>query len=383
MEAHVNIGLDGTVVAETRLGAIDGLGGRLSFCGYDVHSLATGASWEEVLHLLWHGELPTQAQLEELSAQLAAERTLTAEELALVRGLPREGHAMDVMRAAVSLLAGLHRPGLMKAATLLDDGLRLTAKLPLLLAAWARLRDGREPVQPEEGQGHAAAFLSALHGRRPAPEEEAALNTYLVLLAEHGLNVSTFVARVVSSAQNDLYTAIDAALAALKGVAHGGANEHAMRAFLAIGDPAAAHAYVDERLARGERVMGVGHRIYKVGDPRVPLLRQHSAALAARPGADPRPHAVAEAVADYILGHPHFQARGLFPNVEFYSAPLLYQLGLPLDAFTAAFAIARMPGWVAHIREQLAVPRLVRPEAAYVGPPARAFMPLAERGAAR
>jgi citrate synthase len=280
----------------------------------------------------------------------------------------------------VSLLAGLHKPGVMRADTLLEDGLRLTAKLPLIVAAWARLRAGEEPVAPEPGMGHAAAFLHALHGRAPSPEEAAAFDTYLVLLAEHGLNVSTFVARVVASAQNDLYAAIDAAIAALKGVSHGGANEHAMRAFLAIGEPAGVEAYVEGLLARKERLMGVGHRIYRTEDPRVRHLRRHSAVLASRPGADATTHTVAEAVAAYVLEHPHFRQRTLYPNVEFYSAPLLYQLGLPLDTFTLAFAIARLPGWIAHIREQLNVGRLVRPEAAYVGPEAREFTPLALRG---
>lgn len=379
MATHVNMGLDGTIVAETRLGSIDGPGGRLSFCGYNVHDLADGASWEEVLYLLWNGELPTPAALDGLRGRLEAERALSGAELALVRSLPHEGHAMDVLRAGVSLLAGLHRPATMRADTILDDGLRLTAKLPMLVAAWARLREGREPVAPEAGMGHAAAFLHALHGRRPSAEEEAALNTYMVLLAEHGLNVSTFVARIVASAQNDLYAAVDAALAALKGVAHGGANEMAMRTFLAIGEPGQVPAHVEALVARKERLMGVGHRIYKTEDPRVRHLRQHSAILAARPGTDRLPHAMAEAVAAYVLEHPHFRGRTLFPNVEFYSAPLLYQLGLPLDTFTLAFAIARMPGWVGHIREQLDVARLVRPEAEYVGPAPRAFVPLAAR----
>lgn len=381
MDTAVNVGLDGTIVAETSLGSIDGQGGRLSYCGYNVHDLAERASWEEVLYLLWHSELPTAGALAELRGRLEAERRLSAEELALVRALPREGHGMDVLRAAVSLLAGLHRPGLMRADTLLEDGLRLTAKLPLLVAAWARLRAGLEPVAPPTGVSQAAAFLHALHGRAPTAEEEAAFDCYLVLLAEHGLNVSTFVARIVASAQNDLYAAVDAAIAALKGVAHGGANEQAMRTFLAIGSPAAAPAYVDELVARKERLMGVGHRIYRTEDPRVRHLRRHSAALAARPGADPTAHEVAEAVAAHVQGHPFFRERKLHPNVEFYSAPLLQQLGLPLDTFTLAFAMARLPGWVAHIREQLAVARLVRPEAAYVGPEPRPFSALAERPA--
>ena len=379
MSTYSSMGLDGTIVAQSHLGLIDGDAGCLSFCGYNVHDLADGAQWEEVLYLLWHGELPTAAQYSALRSEMAVARVLAPEEIALVRGLPRVGHAPDVLRAAVSLLAGLDRPATMRAETILADGLHLTAKLPMLVAAYVRLRAGHEPVQPDADLGHAAAFLHALHGRRPAPEEEAAFNTYLVLLAEHGLNVSTFVARIVTSAQNDLYAAVDAALATLKGTAHGGANEHAMRAFLAIGDPTAAPAYIEALLARKGRLMGVGHRIYRIEDPRVRHLRQHSAALSARPGTDVRPHAVAEAVAAYILGHPHFQARTLYPNVEFYSAPLLYQLGLPVDTFTLAFAIARLPGWVGHIREQLGVTRLVRPEAEYIGPAPRPFVARAER----
>lgn len=379
MESYPSLGLDGTIVALSHLGQIDGEAGRLSFCGYDLHDLADHASWEEVLHLLWWGELPTTSQLANLRTELAMARMLSASEIDLLRKLPRTGHPMDVMRAAISLLAGLHRPAVMKPATLFSDGIRLTAKLPLLVATYLRLRAGQPTVAPEADMGHAAAFLHALNGKRPAPEEEAAFNTYLVLLAEHGLNVSTFVARMVTSAQNDLYTAISAALAALKGTAHGGANEHAMRTFLAIGDPCNVPAYIEDLVERKARLMGVGHRIYKTEDPRVRHMRQHSDILAARPGVDSRPHDVAEAVASYILNHPHFQARKLYPNVEFYSAPLLFQLGLPTDAFTLAFAIARMPGWIGHIREQLNVPRLVRPEAAYVGPAPRAFVPIGER----
>jgi citrate synthase len=377
--AEKEFGLDGTIVAQTRLGLIDGDAGRLSVSGYDIHALAEGARWEEVAYLLWHGELPSAAQLAAMHAQLAAARALSEAELALLRRLPREGHAMDAARMIVAAMAELHAPGLMREASILDQGLLLSAKLPTLLASWHRLRVGVEPVAPDPALGHAANFLLTLHGRPPSPAEEAALNTYMVLLAEHGLNVSSFVARVVASTQTDLHAALCAALAALKGQAHGGANEHAMRTFLAIGAPERAPEAIEGLLARKERLMGVGHRIYRVEDPRVRHLRAHSAALAARPGADASGHAVAEAVAAYIIEHPHFQARKLHPNVEFYSAPLLHALGFPLDMFTLAFACARTPGWVAHIREQLAVARLVRPEAAYIGPPMRAFVPLERR----
>jgi citrate synthase len=370
---QTHIGLDGTVVAETRLGSIDGEAGRLQFCGYDVHDLATNAHYEEVLYLLWHGELPTAAALGELQGQLAAERALTNEELALLRSLPTGGHGMDAVRTIISAMAYLHAPGVMREETLLKEGIRLTAKLPTLISTWHRLRMGLEPVDPDPALGHAANLLLTLHGERPGPEAEAALNTYMVLLAEHGLNVSTFVARIVASAQNDLYAAICAAIAALKGLSHGGANEHAMRTFLAIGEPERVPEAIEGLLARKERLMGVGHRIYRVEDPRVRHLRSHSAALAALSAVDATGHAVAERVAEYISTHPHFQARKLYPNVEFYSAPLLYSLGFPLDLFTVAFACARMPGWVGHIREQLAVARLVRPEAVYVGPTGRVF----------
>jgi citrate synthase len=387
MGATTSLGLDGTVVAQSQLGSVDGIGGRLSYCGYDIHELVE-ASWEEVVYLLWHGDLPQRGQLAALRERLAAERPLTPEELAMVRRLPTAGHGMDALRTMISALGQINPllNGVMRAETILDTGLTLSARVPTLLAAWARLRAGEEPVAPDPELGHAANMLYMLHGRRPSDAEVRALDTYLILLAEHGLNVSTFTARVVSSTQNDLCSAITAAVAALKGVSHGGANEYAMRTFLAIGDPEQAAEGVEGLLARKERLMGVGHRIYKVEDPRVRHLRRHSAALATDPAVQQavpdgaRGHAVAERVAEVVLQHPHFQARKLFPNVEFYSAPLLYQLGLPLDCFTPAFACARMPCWVAHIREQLAENRLIRPEAEYVGPAERPFVPLESRG---
>jgi citrate synthase len=387
MSATTSLGLDGTVVAQTRLGAIDGIGGRLAYSGYDIHDLATQASWEEVTYLLWNGDLPNGSQLAELKVRLAAERALSGEALAMLRRLPTSGHGMDGLRTAVSALgqADAQLSATLQPDAVLAQGLRLTAIVPTLLTAWIRLRAGQEPIAPDPALGHAANLLYMLHGKRPDEAAERALDTYLVLLAEHGLNVSTFVARVVASAQNDLCSAITAAVAALKGISHGGANEHAMRAFLEIGEPERAADYIEGVLARKGRLMGVGHRIYKVEDPRVRHLRRHSLALSERPMGQhvvpdgQRAHATAEQVGALVLEHPHFQSRSLFPNVEFYSAPLLYQLGFPLDTFTAAFACARMPGWVAHIREQLDVNRLVRPEAEYVGERPRAFVGLEAR----
>ncbi|HWQ14215.1 MAG TPA: citrate/2-methylcitrate synthase [Roseiflexaceae bacterium] len=368
-------GLEGVVLTSTRLSAIDGATGHLSYAGYDIHDLAEQASFEEVCYLLWYGELPGPAELRAFHERLAAERALDEAELALVRAIPNAGHGMDALRTLVSALAQLdERAADVSPANVERIGLRIVGRLPALLMAWHRARSGLAPVPSDPQRSHAADTLAMLHGRAPGAAAERAVNAYLVLLAEHGLNASTFAARVAISAGADVYAAVVAALATLKGPLHGGANELAMRTFLAIGEPAHAVGYVEALVARRERLMGVGHRIYKVEDPRVRHLRHHAHALAAETGA-PWP-AVADAVADAVQTHPHFVQRQLNPNVEFYSAPLLYSLGLPLDLFTAAFALSRAAGWVAHIREQLADNRIIRPKADYSGPPLRPFRPL-------
>ncbi len=378
-----NLGLeiDGTILGHTRLSEVDGEAGRLSYCGYDLHDLVTQASWEEVVYLLWHEELPTAAQLASLHARLAAERTLTTDEIALLRSLPKNMHGMDGLRTAVSALASLAQPSVMKHDNLLEEGIRLTAKLPAILATWIRLRNGQEPVAPDPQQGQAFNFLLMLNGTPPDEVAVRALDAYMVILAENGLNISTFVACVIASTQNDLVSALTAAIATLKGLAHGGANEYAMRTFLAIGTPERATEHIDGMVARKERLMGVGHRVFAVEDPRMRHMRQQSQAMAARPGADGTMHAVAERVAEVVSTHPYYQQRRLYPNVEFFSAPLLHQFGFPVDCFTPVFACARTPGWIAHIREQLTNRRLVRPEAAYVGEFGKPFVPITESNA--
>lgn len=371
-------GLENVVVASTRLSAIDGVAGRLSYVGFDIHELAERASFEEVVYLLWHGELPRAPELAAFSGRLAAERALSADELALVRGIPAGGHGMDALRTLLSGLAmldaqadGVSPPEVERI------GLRVLAKAPTLIAAWDRMRRGAAPIAPDPALAHAANFLYMLRGEVPADAEAAAFNTYLVLLAEHGLNASTFAARVAIGAQADVYCALVAAIGTLKGLLHGGANQKAMESFLAIGDPEQAAEYIEALLARQGRLMGVGHRIYKVEDPRVRHLRRQVAALAQ--GGASRWQAIADAVGRVVAEHPHFTRRQLNPNVEFYSAPLLYTLGLPLDLFTAAFALSRVAGWVGHIGEQLADNRLIRPKADYSGPAARGFVALESR----
>jgi citrate synthase len=247
------------------------------------------------------------------------------------------------------------------------EGFWLTAKLPTLLAAYIRIRNDQPPISPNPSLSQAANFLAMLHGTPPDTVAVHALDTYMVILAENGLNISTFVASVVASTRNDLLSAITAAIATLKGQAHGGANELALRTFQAIGSPDNAKSYLDEMLARKERLMGVGHRVFDVEDPRKRHMYEQSRALAQRPNTNPTLHLIAERVAEIISTHPYYQQRQLYPNVEFYSAPLLAQLGFPADCLTAVFACARMPGWIAHIREQLTNRQLVRPEAVYRG----------------
>jgi len=316
--------------------------------------------------------------LKAFSERLRAERGLSEAELMLVRNTPPSGHGMDALRTMVSALAQLDEQAEdISPQNVERVGIRIAAKMPSLIAAWDRLRNGQPPVAADPSLSHAANFLYMLKGERPSAAYARAFDTYLVLLAEHGLNASTFAARVAIGAQADVYCAIVAAIGTLKGLLHGGANQKAMETFLEIGAPENARPYIDNLVKNHGRLMGVGHRIYRVEDPRMRHLRKQFLALAAE-GAG-QWHEIAEEVGRVILEHPHFVERKLNPNVEFYSAPLLYSLGLPLDLFTVAFAMSRIAGWMAHIREQLADNRLIRPKADYSGPAPREFVSLEQR----
>ncbi|MEM8532422.1 MAG: citrate/2-methylcitrate synthase [Chloroflexota bacterium] len=372
-----SIGLTNVTVANTALSSIDGTAGRLQYAGYDIHELAQSATFEDICYLLWYGDLPNAMQLRNFKARLIGERRLSEAEQQLVERLPHDGHGMDALRTMVSALAQLDPQADDTQAHHVDNiSIRLVAKIPTLLATWHRIRRGQTPIDPDPELGHAANFLWMLHGERPSDAATRAFEVYLVLTAEHGLNASTFAARVAIGSHADAYCAVVAAIGTLKGLWHGGANQKAMETFIDIGAPENAPAYINSLIAQGGRLMGVGHRIYKVEDPRVRHLRTQVEAL----GSDQdRWQLVADAVRDIIATHPYFTKRQLAPNVEFYSAPLLYELGLPLDLFTAAFAMSRSAGWIAHIREQLVDNRLIRPKAAYNGPENRKFVALQER----
>ncbi|MBX5444343.1 citrate/2-methylcitrate synthase [Sphaerobacter sp.] len=373
-------GLEGIVVAESELSLVDGTNGRLYYRGYSIHDLVQSASFEEVLYLLWYGELPTRAELDELNAKLVAARALSPSVMEVLRVLPRGGEPIDALRAAVTVM-GMEDDDAFNFSrdALLERSIRLTGAMATMLAAFDRLRHGKEPVEPDPSLGHAANFLYMLRGERASELQERAMDAYLVLLAEHSMNASTFSARVTLSALSDIYSAVSSALGTLKGDAHGGANRRAMEMLLAIGSADKAEAYVEESLRIKRRLMGLGHRIYKTRDPRVDHLMGYSEKVAAEKG-DTTWHDLAVRLEQITSTHPYFLERKLFPNVEFYSAPLLYALLGETDLMPAVFGVSRIGGWTANLLEQAAANRIIRPQAAYVGPDPRPYVPLEQRG---
>ena len=377
----VDRGLEGVIVGATGLSNVEGLEGRLTYRGYDLNDLAPNASFEEVCYLLLFGELPNRYQLEDISVRLAANRRLPQALIDWMQATPKNAWPMDVLRTMVSGLA-LFTP-------VMEDGahpsnpraaIALIARTPSIVAAWDRIRRGLTPIDPLPNLSTAANFLYMRTGKPPSPEAERALDTYLILLADHSYNASTFAARVTASTRADIFAGATSAIATLEGDLHGGAPGKVMQMILEIDQPERAEGYVRELLARGERVMGMGHREYKVRDPRAFHLERMAQELG--DASDPKWYALAralEAAADNVL-REHKPGRQIHANVEFYTAPTLYSLGIPADEFTCMFACGRMAGWTAHILEQLADNRLIRPQASYTGQARLPWVPLDQRG---
>lgn len=367
-------GLEGVVAATTKLSHVDGERGVLVYCGYDIHDLAESSCFEETAYLLWHGELPSRAQLDDFRGALAHERALPAEVLDGIRRAPKSAHPIDVLRAAVAALATLD-PDVddVSVEATRRKARRLTAKFPTILAAFERLRSGAEPVPPDPSLGHAANFLRMLTGKVPDEPAIRAVDGALILLADHGLNASTFTARVVASTLGDLHSAIVSAIGALRGPLHGGAAEAVMRMLLAIGEPEKVDAYVKDRLARHEKIMGFGHRVYRTEDPRATHLRRWSRELGERYGR-PKWFEISRRIEEAMAGE-----KALNCNVDFYSASVYYALGIPVDLYTPIFACSRVVGWSAHVLEQYADNRLIRPRAEYAGPGERPYAPIGAR----
>jgi citrate synthase len=371
-------GLEDVVATRSAICRVDGTEGRLFYRGYEIGELARGASFEDVTYLLWHGELPDAVQAAEHGRRLAAARGLPKEIRALLETLPRETHPLDALRTAVSLAAAYDPDARASDREAnIRKGYRLMNLVPETVAAWQRIRTGRAPVEAPAQGGHAARFLHLLDGRAPSEDVARVLDVVLTLHADHELNASTFAARVAVATLADLHAAATAAVATLKGPRHGGANEDVLSMLLEIGEPSRAEAFVEGRLGgrgalskaeRGDprtRMPGFGHRVYKVDDARARVLRGMAKSMAEATGKT-RLFEVAEAVYDAM------HARTSLPvNVDFFSAVVYDALGIPADFCTSIFAVGRTAGWVAHVLEQYADNRLIRPRAEWVGPAAR------------
>jgi citrate synthase len=372
-QSEVQRGLEDVVALESRICFIDGRQGRLIYQGYDIRDLAAKSTFEEVAYLLWYGRLPSRTQLSELRARLAELRRLPPSLTERIESMPLESHPMDVLRTAVSALA-LFEPEESKTGSgSIGGAQRLTAALPSLVGAFHRKRSGMPPLRDRPDLSPAAYLVYALLDRDPTELEAKAMDVALILHADHELNASTFAARVTASTLSDLYSAVTSAVGTLKGPLHGGANERVMELLDAIGTPNLAEAVVKEKLARHERIMGFGHRVYKVEDPRATILREWSRKIGESKG-NLRYYELLRKVEEVV-----HREKGLYPNVDLYSGSIYSLLGVPHDLFTPIFACSRVSGWTAHVLEEYQDLRLIRPTAKYVGATDLAYVPVDER----
>jgi citrate synthase len=372
--AHAIEGLEGVVAATSRICFVDGIEGRLLYQGYDIHDLAARSSFEEVAFLLWHGDLPTQSQLDTLNRDLIAARALPAQVESLIRELPKQSLPMDVLRTAVSAL-GIYDPDSQDNSQPANvrKAVRLTAQTATIVAAIERLRSGKPPIAPNPALGHAANFLYMVWGRKPDETSVRTMDIALILHADHEFNASTFSARVTAATLTDMHSAITSAIGTLKGPLHGGANEAVMKLLLQIDEPSRAVPTIKGMLAAKKKVPGFGHRVYKTEDPRATHLRRMSEELGRRVG-QLKWFEISREIETYMLQEKHLHC-----NVDFYSASCYYTLGIPIDLFTPVFAVSRISGWTAHVLEQMADNRLIRPRAEYTGPRNRVYVPIDKR----
>jgi citrate synthase len=368
-DVEIKRGLEGVIFTETHLSAIDGNAGKLSYCGYDISDLAAGASYEETAFLLWYQRLPADSELAMLSKWLRANRHLPKVVWGIMHSLPEQATPMEALRTVASTLSMYDRSCLheVEGGSSLCRAVSLTSKLPTIVASFDRLRRDRPPIEPRIDLSHAANLLYMLNGEEPDPASADALETYFVLLADHGMNASTFSARVTASTLGDVFSSVVTALGTLKGPLHGGASQRSMEQLLEIGSVEKVDDWFNRKVAGKERIFGFGHRVYKTEDPRATILRELSQQVAERSG-NTEWFDISHRLEERVLSHPYFQERRIFANVDFYTGPLLYALEIPLDLFIPMFAVARIAGWTAHMLEQQKNNRLIRPRAHYTGP---------------
>jgi citrate synthase len=379
-EVQIKRGLEGVIFTETYLSAIDGERGRLSYCGYNIEDLAASASYEETAFLLWYRRLPAGPEMEMLANWLRANRRLPKVVWGIMHSLPEQATPMEALRTVASTLSMFDRSCIHEeeGGSSLCRAVSLTAKLPTIVASFDRLRRDRPPIEPRKDLGHAASFLHMLTGEEPDPISARALDTYFVLLADHGMNASTFSARVTASTLGDVFSSVVTALGTLKGPLHGGASQRSMEQLLEIGSVEKVDEWFERQLAAKRRLFGFGHRVYKAEDPRATILRELSRQVAERSG-NTQWFDISRRLEDQVLAHPYFRERRIYANVDFYTAPLLCALDIPLDLFIPMFAVARIAGWTAHVLEQQQNNRLIRPRAHYAGPHDQPWVEMVDR----
>jgi len=369
-------GLADVVAAQTSISDIDGKMGRLFYAGYDIHDLAPHATFEETWFLLHNLRLPTVAELDTLKDDLGNEREIVQFIEDLMPILAHTASPMSMLRTTISAMSAHDPDGWDKSLdAAYRKAKRITARIATVLAYYQRVRTGQDLVRPNPKLSHAANLLWMMKGIEPDEDSARVLDMCLVLHADHTMNASTFTARVVASTLSDIHSATTAAIAALKGPLHGGANEQVMKMLIDIGEPSKAAKYTKAVLAEpGARIMGFGHRVYKTEDPRATHLRRLSQQLGEQTG-EPKWYEISRRIEETVL-----EVKGLYPNVDFYAASVYHALGIPTDLFTPIFACSRVAGWTAHIREQYADNRIIRPDSEYIGPPLRSWVPIEERG---
>src|SRR6266849_5032139 len=374
----VSTGLRGVVAASSSIGDVNGEKGELIYQGLNIHDLATKSTFEEVVFLLWNGRLPKRVELDQLRKDLAASYELPWEAVELIKGMyarvPASAEPMDALRTVVSALAMFDEESRdLSRETSIRVAIRLTARFPTIVAAMERARNDLDPVEPNPNLGIATNFLYMMKGEMPDEFDAHVLDVALILQADHELNASTFTARVVAGTLADMYSAVTAALGALSGPLHGGANTAVMKMLLKIGSLDAVESFVKDALATKKKIMGFGHAVYRTEDPRATHLRRFSKAMGERKG-DTKWYEMTARIEELMKS-----AKGLLPNVDAYSASTYYVMGIPLDLYTPIFAISRISGWTAHILEQYADNKLIRPRAEYVGPRNVPYVPIDER----
>jgi citrate synthase len=373
-DSNAAAGLRGVIAAQSKIGDVDGEKGVLIYEGYNIHDLAENSTFEEVIYLLWNGQLPTSSELAGLTEKLRANYSPAPEVIALMKQFPKDAEPMDVLRTAVSSLDFYDKDGHgTDRENAMDAAIKMTAQIGSLVAAWERIRNGNDVIAPDTSLGIAENFLYMLRGEKAPADEARMFDIALILHADHELNASTFTTRVVAGTLAGMYGAVTAGIAALAGPLHGGANTNVMKMLISIGDLDKVEAWVDNALEEKRKIMGIGHAVYKTEDPRATWLRKFSKQMGEKKG-EMKWFEMSQAIEKMM-----HDKKGMYPNVDFYSASTYYLMDIPLDLFTPIFAVSRIAGWTGHILEQYSNNKLIRPRAEYVGPRDLKYVPIEQR----